>query len=40
MCVKNNLKKSFTMPNKAKIHEDCKSTVCLLCMRKGDKYLN
>ena len=28
------------MPNKAKSHEDGKSSVCLLCMRKGDRYLN
>ena len=28
------------MPNKAKSHKDCRSSVCLLCMRKGDNYLN
>ena len=28
------------MPNKAKSHEDCRSSVCLLYMRKGDRYLN
>ena len=28
------------MPNKAKSHKDCRSSVCLLYMRKGDRYLN
>ena len=28
------------MPNKAKSHKGCKSSLCLLCMRKGDKYFN
>ena len=28
------------MSNKAKSHEDCIGSVCLLCMRKGGRYLN
>ncbi|XP_065673024.1 uncharacterized protein LOC136090361 [Hydra vulgaris] len=28
------------MPNKAKTHEECRKSVCFLCMRKGDRELN
>ncbi len=28
------------MPNKGKNHEDCRKSVCFLCMRKGDRELN
>jgi hypothetical protein len=28
------------MPNKPKNHEECRKTVCFLCMRKGDREIN
>lgn len=28
------------MPNVAKTHEDCRNTVCVVCIRKADNQLN
>ena len=29
----------FKIPNSAKAHEDCRKTVCIICMKKADREL-